>query len=191
MPPVNTNPIMSKKTFYWISLAQFVFTIFFFFGMFYYHFNIAFVPTASMTPTLKVGAVFIYKIGPASEFDYDDIVVFYPYPKEDVSVSNGFEVLYNQRIKKEIMYVKRLIGLPGDVLEIRDGFVWRNGERLDPDYLSEETLGTMEAYTVPEGYFFCMGDNRNNSLDSRYLGPFPESSFVGKVILSFNRPWVK
>src|SRR5712692_5698343 len=82
-------------------------------------------------------------------------------------------------------YVKRLIGLPGDRLEIRKGAVWVNGQRLAEPYLDSpvnphENFGPL---TVPMQSYFVMGDNRNDSYDSRYWGFVPRSAIVGT-------PWV-
>ncbi len=69
---------------------------------------------------------------------------------------------------ESILYVKRLIGMPGDTVEIYDGKVYVNGEELEEPYLSVVTEGTFGPYEVPEGHYFMMGDNRNNSADSRF-----------------------
>jgi len=62
----------------------------------------------------------------------------------------------------------RVIGLPGDILEIRDGYVYRNGEQLDEPYTKEgRTDGTMGQLLIPDNYYFVLGDNRLNSIDSR------------------------
>lgn len=64
--------------------------------------------------------------------------------------------------------IKRVIGLGGDLIEIRDGYVYRNGEKLEEEYLSEKgESGEMEPVTVLENHVFVMGDNRPVSLDSR------------------------
>ena len=67
------------------------------------------------------------------------------------------------------LFIKRVIGLPGDKVEIRDGLVYINDsqEPLEEDYLRETPVGDFGPYYVPEGYFFMLGDNRNYSKDSR------------------------
>ena len=83
--------------------------------------------------------------------------------------------------------VKRIIGMPGDTIEFIDGEVYINGQRYDESkYLEGKFYKTGDikgAYTVPAGSYFVMGDNRDNSKDSRYsvVGAIPKSSIVGKA----------
>jgi signal peptidase I len=64
--------------------------------------------------------------------------------------------------------IKRVIGVAGDVIEVKDGVVYRNGKVLQEDYIyGGQTPGDMAPFTVDEGYIFVMGDNRPNSMDSR------------------------
>ena len=82
--------------------------------------------------------------------------------------------------------IKRVIGLPGDTIEIKDGDVYLNDEKLDEPYVAEAGLsGQMEKVTVEEGKVFAMGDNRRVSQDSRsaVIGQVEQDSIVGKVVL--------
>jgi signal peptidase I, bacterial type len=65
-------------------------------------------------------------------------------------------------------YIKRIIGLPGETLEVIDGVVYINGKALKEDYLKEKPIGSFGPYKVPKNSYFMMGDNRNISLDARY-----------------------
>lgn len=79
--------------------------------------------------------------------------------------------------------IKRVIGQPGDRVDIRAGKVYINGEKLDEPYLKEDfTMGEMSVL-LSEREYFVMGDNRAASTDSRELGPLSRSRFVGKTIL--------
>lgn len=84
-------------------------------------------------------------------------------------------------------FIKRVIGVPGDTIEIQDGQVFRNGELLDEPYILERTRGSYPAAKVPEGHIFAMGDNRNNSEDSRFkgVGFVPYELIKGKAMVVF------
>ena len=82
--------------------------------------------------------------------------------------------------------IKRVIGLPGDVVEIKSGYVYVNGEEIDEPYVKEQGIsGEMDAVTVPENELFVMGDNRGVSEDSRSarVGTISEDTIVGKVFV--------
>ncbi len=85
-------------------------------------------------------------------------------------------------------YIKRVIGLPGDTVEIKGGQVYVNGTALDEPYLRSPTNGSDAAFRVEEGHYFVMGDNRINSQDSRAFGPITFKSIVGRAWLVYWPP---
>lgn len=89
-------------------------------------------------------------------------VVFFEYPRSDYAL--------NIRNRENKVYVKRIIGLPGEKVEIRDGKVYINDDHvpLDEPYLNEVPVGSFGPYFVPADCYFMLGDNRNISVDSRY-----------------------
>ncbi len=102
-----------------------------------------------------------------------DIVVFW-YPKDP-----------------DKSYVKRVIGLPGESVEVRDGKVLINGAELNETYLDTEhnqSLPSFPAKRVDEHFYFVMGDNRDNSSDSRYWGLVPEKYIYGKAFFRYWNP---
>lgn len=90
-----------------------------------------------------------------------------------------------RREVNEYLWVKRVVGLPGDRVEYNDGRVYRNGEALEEDYISGEMNKGFAPVIVPEGYVYVMGDNRNRSSDSRQIGPIPVTNIQGRVFLRF------
>lgn len=105
---------------------------------------------------------------------------------------NGWfsKFVYNVLEIGKTSYIKRVIGLPGEHVQIKDGKVYINGEELEENYLSENivTESTDGAFTdlvVPEGTVFVMGDNRGASSDSRRFGCIPYDKIESKVCLRF------
>lgn len=82
-------------------------------------------------------------------------------------------------------FIKRVIGLPGDKIEVKDYKVFRNGKELNEPYINEPTKPSDQVYTVPPGTMFVMGDNRNNSKDSRdpQVGYVPFDNIDGRAEL--------
>ncbi|HET8529238.1 MAG TPA: signal peptidase I [Gaiellaceae bacterium] len=87
-------------------------------------------------------------------------------------------------------FVKRLIGLPGDVVSERDGYVYVNGRRLEEPYVDPRLRDTRTQTwaRVPAGHYFFMGDDRSDSCDSRTWGTVPRSSLIGRVFLTYWPP---
>lgn len=130
-----------------------------------------YVRGSSMEPTLRNGQYLVVsKIGYRfSEPRRGDIVVF-------VSPNRAGE-----------NYIKRIVGLPGERVEIRDGAVWINGHRLDEPYLNSGIPYT-GAWSLGLDEHFVLGDNRANSSDSHAWGPLPRKNIIGKAWLCYWPP---
>jgi len=160
-------------------------------------FQAFFIPSPSMEPTLQEGdRVLVNKI---PYYFHDprrgDIIVF-ENPNPDAAIDRGvvsgffhwlFQGLGFQQPENED-FIKRVIGLPGDVVEGKKGSVYINGQKLDEPYLTQKTQ-PFAPRTVPEGTLFVMGDNRGNSLDSRFgLGFVPIDKVIGKAFIKIWPP---
>ncbi|MTI79871.1 MAG: signal peptidase I [Firmicutes bacterium] len=129
-----------------------------------------YIPSGSMEPTLLINdRIIVSKLNYYfEEPDRGDIVVF-KYPRDP---SRNF--------------VKRLIGEPGDVVELRNSNLYINGELVPEDYLPAGIrYGDYGPIKIPQDKYLMLGDNRNNSEDSRYWGLLPEDNIIGKAVLIY------
>ncbi|OGV69900.1 MAG: signal peptidase I, partial [Lentisphaerae bacterium RIFOXYA12_FULL_60_10] len=130
------------------------------------------VESISMEPTLiEDDFVLVYRLAYSlGEPERGDVVVF-QYPPET----------------NQVPYIKRIIGLPGDTIKVEAGQVFINGQPLEEPYLKVPTNRGGE-WVVPLGSIFVMGDNRNNSSDSRVFGPVPIEDVMGKALVVYFPP---
>lgn len=122
--------------------------------------------------------------------DFGDVVIVDKRIERDRSLKDDFLEsaivrTFVQNDRHHNFLIKRVIGEPGDTLEYKNGYVYRNGEKLEEDYIKEEMRIPFEKVEVPEDHVYVMGDNRNGSHDSRAIGPIPKDHIVGKVFLRY------
>jgi signal peptidase I len=135
------------------------------------------VPSSSMYPTIEISdRVVLFRLSYIGERSPQrgDIVVFAP------PADSG----------EKLDLIKRVIGLPGDTLEVKNGSVYIDGVALAEDYLNDTPDYTYGPVTVPEGHYFMMGDNRNNSRDSHaWADPFvSEDQIKGRAVCRYWPP---
>lgn len=93
---------------------------------------------------------------------------------------NPIVQIFSGNGSEEIFFVKRVIGLPGDKIEIKEGHLYRNGKEINEPYIKEPMMAGMDqSWEIPDNHIFVMGDNRNHSKDSRSIGPIPLTHVMG------------
>ncbi|MDD2233520.1 MAG: signal peptidase I [Desulfitobacteriaceae bacterium] len=130
------------------------------------------IPTGSMLPTIQLEDRVIVDKFFFKYFDLirqKDIIVFRPPPTAHATED----------------FIKRVIGVPGDVIEVKNQIVYVNGNALDELYLLEQTNFDYGPVTVPQDSLFVMGDNRNNSADSREWGFLPIENVSGRTLFRY------
>jgi signal peptidase I len=155
-----------------------------------------YIPSESMEPTLEIGdRVFVNKLAyDIGSLGRGDVIVFSnPHPEELPERGTVSAVLhwlgegigFAQPADED--FIKRVIGLPGETIEIRDNVVYIDGEPLDEPYLidaARQSNGDFPETRIPAGHLFMMGDNRGNSADSRYgLGLVPIDKVIGRAFI--------
>jgi signal peptidase I len=159
-----------------------------------------YIPSESMVPTLRVGDrvlvnKFIYRF---SEPERGDIIVFQsveggPLPPQQNPVAQAVDyvrTLFGAGSSREAPredLIKRVVGVEGDKIAVRNGTLYVNGEPQKERYVNKRfpDRSTSAPVTVPEDHVFAMGDNRANSRDSRFFGPVPMENIEGEAFLRF------
>jgi len=160
------------------------------------------IPTPSMVPTLVVGQrVLVNRLD--TQPGLEDVVVFHPPagannetgsqcgdPNQGPGHSQPCDT--NTRSASSQTFIKRVVGLSGDTLRIRNGYVYRNGVKETGAYIQpcpEPTICTFsQTITVPKGDYYMMGDNRGLSDDSRFWGPVPQKWIIGVAFFTYWPP---
>ena len=154
-----------------------------------------FIPSRSMEPTLDVGDRVVvnrlaYRLG---DPDHGQVVVFLRPTGTDQDGSGGAISWVRRAVAQGLGgtppgnedLIKRVVGLPGDVIEGRDGYLIRNGRRVDEPYLRPNTFTSdFRQVRIKPDHFWVMGDNREDSADSRVFGPIHRSALVGRAVLT-------
>lgn len=99
--------------------------------------------------------------------------------------NRGDVIIFPSQTQPDENLIKRVVGLPGETVEVKEGQVYIDGSPLEEPYIVEALEREYPATQVPEGSYFVMGDNRNHSNDSRSWGPVPAEDVIGKVWLCY------
>lgn len=156
------------------------------------------IPSASMAPTLQAGErVLVDRVSiQLRDPQLGDVVVFHPPAGADAAQISamcatprmpGAPCLDPVQGFSDLTYIKRIVGLPGDTLAVRDGMVVRNGRPLRERYADGCSAEQCQLgdFRVPAGTYFMMGDNRGHSSDSRFWGPVPRGQVLGRAFATY------
>jgi signal peptidase I len=133
-----------------------------------------YIPSGSMLPTLQINDRLII----------DKISYNFRNPERgDIVVFSPTDALKAQNFKDA--FIKRLLGLPGDKVEVKEGRVYVNDQLLKENYIEEKPNYNFGPVTVPPNQYLVLGDNRNNSYDSHYWGFVPRDHIIGKAVVRF------
>ncbi|MBW4620851.1 MAG: signal peptidase I [Cyanosarcina radialis HA8281-LM2] len=148
-----------------------------------------FIPSGSMLPTLQIDDRLIvekvsYLFGSPNR---GDIVVFMPPDKANQICPTPPSADPTKKPQKEA-FIKRVVGLPGEKVQVKEGRVYINDRPLREGYIEEEPRYNWGPQTIPNNSYLVLGDNRNNSCDSHFWGFVPRSNIIGRAVVRFWPP---
>lgn len=151
------------------------------------------VEGSSMEPTLEEGQYLLVNKLVYFHFDPRGLAAFLPFLSEDGELavfpfhapSRGEVIIFRFPRNPSRDFVKRVIGMPGDVVEIHRGQLFINGEAVEEPYITYRDLDNMEPVRVPPDSYFVLGDNRRASNDSRDWGAVPADHIIGRAWVSY------
>ncbi len=157
------------------------------------------VEGSSMTPTLSQDQYLLVNKVTYARVGMEDLATFVPFVHEWTNGSErpiyaftppryGDVVIFHFPNDPTRDFVKRVIGLPGDTIEIRQGEVLRNGEALDEPFVTSPSSRTYPPIYVEVGHYYVLGDNRRSSNDSRDWGLVPEENLIGQAWMRYWPP---
>ncbi len=171
----NKQPQSPKQENPWVELTQTVVTaVILAFGIRTFVAEARYIPSSSMEPTLEINDRLIIE---KMSYRFREPV------RGDVVVFNPTEALKAQDFHDA--FIKRIIGLPGETVQVREGKVYVDGEQITEKYISEDPNYDYGPVVVPQGEYLVLGDNRNNSYDSHYWGFVPKDKIIGKAFVRF------
>ncbi|MFN8672004.1 MAG: signal peptidase I [Candidatus Sericytochromatia bacterium] len=147
-----------------------------------------YIPSESMVPTLLVSdRLVVEKVsGYMGTPKRGDILVFYPPTGDNLNDDTFFnKTLIWLGFTSKNAYIKRVVGLPNETIEVKEGKVFVDGKPLSEDYIKEKPFYNLDPVKLGSSELFMMGDNRNNSMDSHVWGPLPMKNIIGKAVVRF------
>ncbi len=171
----NKQPQSPKQENPWVELTQTVVTaVILALGIRTFVAEARYIPSSSMEPTLEINdRLIIEKLS----YHFQEPV------RGDVVVFGPTEALKAEDFHDD--FIKRIIGLPGETVQVTGGKVYVNGKEITEKYIAEDTNYDYGPVVVPEGEYLVLGDNRNNSYDSHYWGFVPKDKIIGKAFVRF------
>ena len=199
----NINLEMDKKWYsnWWVSVSIPIIILSLLFAIRFFVVDVFTVSSASMSPTLEMGNHVLVKKWGYGEY-FPSMMKLSGDKLESITMAQRGEVVVVFSPIDSNPFIERIIGLPGDVIDINDKQIVINGNPVKTDmidnnnfmetigghtysvkYVTNHVMDRSGKWTIPDGYYFVMGDNRDNSADSRVWGMVSDKDFVGRLIL--------